>query len=102
MQGETLKWTYISDSCNLGDEEGGGEGSRVAVAPAVGVVDLLGGEDEVEADLGEIEPEAGEAARLPRSPALALRRGATWSDLDVNYHQTNPPDSPPEINCFFV
>ena len=86
----------------MGDEEGGGKGGGVAVAPAVGVVNLLGRDDKVEADLGEVEPESGEAARLPRAPALALRRGATWSDLDRNYRQTNPAISPPKIICFFV
>ena len=56
--------TYISDISKLGHEYPIWQLERVAVSAAEGEVDLLGGDDEVPADGGEVDLDAGEAARL--------------------------------------
>ena len=56
--------TYISDICKLRYKYPIWKLKWVAVAAAVGEVDLLGGDDEVPPDGGEVDRDAGEAAGL--------------------------------------
>ena len=56
--------TYISDICKLRHKYPIWQLKGVAVAAAVGEVDLLRGDDEVPPDGGEVDRDAGEAAGL--------------------------------------
>ena len=56
--------TYISDISKLGHKYPIWQLEGVAVSAAEGEVDLLGGDYEVPADGGEVDLDAGEAARL--------------------------------------
>ena len=56
--------TYISDISELGHKYPIWQLEGVAVSAAEGEVDLLGGDNEVPADGGEVDLDAGEAARL--------------------------------------
>ena len=58
MQGST----YISDICKLRHKYPIWQLEGVTVSAAVGEVDLLGGDDEVPPDGGEVDGDAGEAA----------------------------------------
>ena len=51
--------TYISDISKLGHEYPIWQLERVAVSAAEGEVDLLGGDDEVPADGGEVDLDGG-------------------------------------------
>ena len=56
--------TYISDICELRHKYPIWQLEGVAVSAAVGEIDLLGGDDEVPPDGGEVDRDAGEAARV--------------------------------------
>ena len=63
---KTIMWgrTYISDICKLRHKYPIWKLKGVAVSAAEGEVNLLGGDDEVPADGGEVDGDAGQAARV--------------------------------------